>query len=92
MATIEMIFTKEEIQKEIPYQFICHTRYGSRWNTMRRKLKWNDKFTDTEKQDAEKLFRQAHSWSVGNGIPDTVRMNLSTYGLWTKVAKFCFEL
>lgn len=92
MATIEMILTAEEIQREIQYQLICQTRYGSRWNTMRRKLKWNDEFTDDEKLKAEKLFSQSHSWSIGKGIPNTVRMNLETYRLWDKIGKFCSTL
>lgn len=92
MATIEMLLTADEIQKNIPYQLICQTRYGSIWNTMRRKLKWNDEFTDDEKLKAERLFSQAHSWSVGKGIPNTVRMNLTEYALWDKIGRFCCEL
>lgn len=92
MATIEMVFTAEEIHRKIPYHFICQTRYGSIWNTMRRKLKWNNEFSEDEKVDSEKIFRRAYNWSVGNGVPESVRMNLKTYFLWNKIEKFCSEL
>lgn len=91
MAVIELILTREDVQKEIPYHFICQTRYGSVWNTMRRKLKWNHRFKDSEKTDVEKLFRQAHSWFI-NGVPDTVRMSFATYCLWNEIYKFCTTL
>lgn len=89
---IELILTKEEINQSIPYNMICQTRYGSIWDTMRRKLRWNAEFSDDEKSKAEKIFRQTHNWSVGNGIPDTVRMHLSEIKLWNKIEMFCMSL
>jgi hypothetical protein len=90
--TMEIIFTKEEIQKHIPYQMLCQTRYGRFWNTMRRKQMWDKAFTKAEMEEAEKLFRQCHTWYVGNGIPETVRMNLATCNLWNRLVEFCYEL
>ena len=92
MAMIELVMTNEEINNNIPYKIICHTRYGSVWDTMKRKRRWNTEFSDIEKSNAEKIFRQAHSWYVGKGIPDTVRMDLSTYELWKKIGRFCYSL
>lgn len=88
MAKIEMLFTREEIQKEISYQLICHTRYGSVWDTMRRKVLWDMVFSEEEKEKAEKMFRQTYTWYV-KGIPDTVRMDFSTYLLWDRIESFC---
>ena len=92
MAMIEVVMTSEEVSKNIPYQMICQTRYGSVWNTMKRKLRWNKEFSDNEKEKAEKIFRQAHSWFVGKGILDTVRMDFPTFELWNKIEKFCCSL
>lgn len=92
MAAIELVMSREEINNAIPYNLICQTRYGSKWDTMRRRLQWNKNFTDNEKERAEKIFRQSHIWSVSKGVPDTVRMDLSTYALWMKIAGFCSSL
>lgn len=91
MAKIEMILTREEIQKEIPYHLICQTRYGRIWDTMRRKMLWNKIFTEEEKEKTEKMFRQAYTWYT-KGIPDTVRMDFSTYLLWDKIRSFCLAI
>lgn len=85
---IELIFTKEEINKNIPYNMICETRYGSVWNTMKRRLLWNNEFTKEEKENAEKMFRQTHTWYT-KGVTESVRMDFSTYRLWNKVTEFC---
>lgn len=92
MANIEIVFSNAEVNKEIPYNLICQTRYSSIWNTMRRKLIWNAEFSDVERSKAEKIFNQAHNWSVGRGIPETVRMDIFTYNLWDKIATFCMSL
>ena len=92
MAMIEVVMTSEEVSKNIAYQMICQTRYGSVWNTMKCKLRWNKEFSDNEKEKAEKIFRQAHSWFVGKGIPDTVRMDFPTFELWNKIETFCGSL
>lgn len=87
---LEMVLTREEIEKSIPYKFVCTTRYGSIWNTMRREMRWNKEFSFAEQEMAEKLFRQSHVWFT-KGIPDTVRMDFQTYELWHKIAKFCMS-
>lgn len=88
---LEMVLTREEVEENIPYKLICLTRYGNVWDTMRRKLSWNKEFSTLEKEIAEKLFKQSHVWLV-NGIPNTVRMDFQTCGLWHKIAKFCMSL
>lgn len=84
--TIEIVLTNEEVNQNIPYNLICHTRYSSIWNTMQRKLRWNDEFSEMEKFKAEKLFCQAHNWSVGYGVPESVRLDMFTLNLWKKIA------
>lgn len=89
MATIEILMTREEIIDTIPYDMICMTRYGTVWRTMARKRLWDIDFSDKEKEEAEKIFKLCHSWFVGKGIPDTVRMDFYTYRLWRKIEEFC---
>ena len=93
MAMLEIIFTNEEIGKYISYAMICQTRYSSIWNTRKRKTLWNKEFSDTDKLKAEEIFNQAYRWFVGkNDIPNTVRMDISTYKLWNRIEKFCYLL
>ena len=90
--TIEIVLTNEEVNQNIQYNVICQTRYGSIWNTMRRKLRWNEEFSEVERFKAEKIFCQAHKWTVGYGVPETVRLELFTFALWKKIELFCCSL
>lgn len=92
MAKLEIVLSRDEVQKQIPYAMICETRYGAVWETMRRKRLWKESFTESEKEIAYKLFRQAHSWYLGKGIPDEVRMSLNTRCMWDRLAAFCCSL
>lgn len=92
MAKLEIILSHEEVHANIPYALICMTRYGSCWNTMRRKRRWKMEFTEAEREAASALFSKAQSWTVGRGVPDTVRMSTKTYALWQKLGAFCGSL
>lgn len=85
---IEMILTNDEVKENIPYAMICETRYSTSWNTMRRKRMWKMDFTEDEREKAEKMFKQAYSWYT-KGITETIRMDIATYRLWNKIARFC---
>ena len=88
---IEIILTSKEINENIPYKMICETRYSNIWNTRKCKLMWNKEFTETEKEKAEKMFRQTYTWYT-KGITEFVRMDFATYRLWDKVARFCYSI
>ena len=92
MATIEIVMSREEVGQNIQYGMIYMTRYSGIWNTMLRKIRWNEEFSKEEQFRAEKLFCQAHNWSVGYGIPNTIRVDLFTFGLWKKIEAFCMSL
>ena len=92
MAKLIMVLTSEEVHRSIPYSLICMTRYGSSWNTMRRKRRWKMEFTEAEREAASKLFSRSHDWLLGRGVPDEVRMTTETYGLWQKLGNFCGSL
>lgn len=92
MATIELVLTSYEVHTEIPYAVICMTRYGSDWNTMRRKRRWKEEFTEQERGAAEKLFPKAHNWLLGRGVPETVRMPIDDFALWQKLGDFCASI
>lgn len=92
MATLEMVFSRDEVECEIPFRVIVETRYGSIWDTGCRKRRWIQKFTEQERDKACRLFRQAHGWYLGRGIPDTVRMSVATYRLWEKLGAFCCSI
>lgn len=90
--TFEVILTHEEINRTIPYAVICEARYGSRWDTMHRKRRWKEEFTDAERNAARKLFSKAHLWTLVKGAPEELHMKASTYLLWQKLGDFCASL
>lgn len=93
MAKFEIILQRQEIGESIPYALICTCREsGSIWNTLRRRRRWNAEFTEKEREAATRIFRQAHMWYLIKGVPDEVRMTVSTYNLWLKIADFCMSL
>lgn len=91
MASVEIIFTANEIDQYFNYSHICETRYSNIWKTMKRKLMWDKAFSDIEKLKAEKIFCQAYKWMV-MGVTNTVRMDFATYILWQKIQDFCYSL
>lgn len=89
---IRLTLTRDEVQRNIPYAMICETRYGSAWDTMRRKRRWRDEFTPHERETAYRLFKFAHNWYLVSGVPETVSMDHATLELWSKLAGFCASL
>lgn len=92
MAKLEVILTADEIRREIPYMLICETKESSVWSTGRRRRKWNAEFTEEERKSASRLFTLAYKWALKTGVPDKVRMSLSTYALWGRLAAFCASI
>lgn len=84
-----LVLTSEEVNAHIPYALVCMTRLGAHWNTMRRKRRWKEEFTEQEREAATRLFSQSHSWLLTTGVPDTVRMAPQTFALWMKLGEFC---
>lgn len=92
MASMFFEFDRDEIQNTIPYAMICETRFGSVWNSMRRRRRWNSEFTESERDMASKLFNQAYRWHLVTGVPDKVKMKSTTYDLWCRLTAFCASL
>ena len=87
MAKIMLVITHEEVDTNIAYSLICFSRYGSAWDTGRRRRAWLANFTEEER-----LFKQARGWTVGRGVPDKVTMTEKTFCLWRKLAEFCASI
>ena len=47
--TLMVELTAEEVHREIPYSVVCMGRYGSSWNTMHRKRRWAEEFTESDR-------------------------------------------
>lgn len=92
MAKIMLVMTHEEVNANIAYSLICFTRYGSAWDTGRRRRAWLADFSESEREAAGRLFRMAHNWTVGRGVPDTVQMSRKTFHLWQKLGDFCASI
>lgn len=92
MAKRMMKLTVEEVRANIAYRLICFTRYGSAWDTGRRRRAWLADFTEEERRAASRLFKQARNWTVGRGVPDTVQMSRETFHLWQKLGDFCASI
>ena len=84
--------SREQIQRDIPYQVVCETRYGARWDTGTRKRRWDSEFSHAEQQLASRLFRQAQTWALKSGAPASVKMTGAAYDLWQKLGDFCASL
>lgn len=92
MAKIMLVMTHEEVDTNIAYSLICFSRYGSAWDTGRRRRAWLADFTEEERRAACRLFKQARGWTVGRGVPDKVMMTEKTFRLWRKLAEFCASI
>ena len=88
---IEFVLSDKEVEENIPYKIIYNTRYGSIWNTMRRKQKWIADFSIVEQELAEEIFRWIRRWHT-NGVPKSVRIEYLTLELMDKIAEFCLTL
>ena len=49
MAKIMLVMTHEEVDTNIAYSLICFSRYGSAWDTGRRRRAWLANFTEEER-------------------------------------------
>lgn len=88
-----MHLTQEEVFRLVPFILICETRNSSRWETGRRRRMYNQVFTEQEKKKIPELCRKAHIWAISKGVPAKgVKMTLSTYKLWHKLAHFCINV
>lgn len=92
MAKLEIVFERDEIEKNLAYRLICETRETSIWDTMKRKRRWVQEFSANERAAASRIFAQAHSWYLVKGLPDSVRMSVGTLELWHKLEAFCASL
>ena len=90
--TLYVSFNHDDIQREIPYAVVAETMSGARWNTSRRKRLMKQCFTEAEIEATYRLHKQAYRWYLISGVPDEVKMTLSTYTLWHKLAAFCCEI
>ena len=82
--------TQNEVYEQIPYEVVCETMYGSRWETMRRRRYMKEWFNDAEVEKIRKLKQQAYRWMCVTGVPNGgVKMHMSTYKLWQKLGEFC---
>lgn len=92
MAKMMLVLSREEIQTSINYPLICETMCGARWDTSRRRRRWLEEFTESERIACSKLKTQAHSWYLKTGVPDEVTMSLRTMDLWKRLESFCASL
>ena len=83
---------QDEIREQIPYAIVAETMSRSVWNTGRRKRLMKERFTEAEIEATYRLHRQAYDWYLRKGVPDEIKMTMSTYTLWHKLASFCCEL
>lgn len=92
MARMIVAFTREEVERELPYKLICETMCGARWDTGTRRRRWTAEFTEAERRACAKIKSQAHKWYLTTGIPDEVQMTLGTFELWNRLGNFCASL
>lgn len=69
MAKIMLVMTHEEVDTNIAYSLICFSRYGSAWDTGRRRRAWLANFTEEERRAACRLFKQALAGPLAEAFP-----------------------
>lgn len=89
---VMLTLTSDEVRSRIPYAMICETRFGSCWETGKRRRLWKQMFSDQERGAAERLFRMAYDWYLRKGVPDKVEMSTRTLVLWQKLGEFCASI
>lgn len=87
-----LVLTREQVERDIPYKMVCEARNSSRWDAFTRKRRWAAEFTSAETTAATTLFRQAQNWTLGKGVPASVRMTETMFDLWKKLGDFCASL
>lgn len=92
MPRLMLVFTADEIRREIAYPLICEVMYGATWDTGTRRRRWAAEFTEAERKACSRLRNQAHRWYLTTGVPDEVTMSHDTLKLWYKLEAFCASL
>lgn len=92
MATLLLTLTQDEVLNEIAYPLICETMCGAAWQTGKRRRRWAEEFTESERRACSKLKTQAYTWHLRTGVPEEVTMSLGTLRLWHKLEAFCASL
>lgn len=92
MTKIMIAFTADDIRQKLPYMIIAETRFGARWNTMHRRRRWSQEFTESERNAARAIFSKAYSYALTKGVPDSVTMTMNTYSLWQRLGNFCASI
>jgi hypothetical protein len=80
---------RDEIYEQIPYAIVAETMSGAKWNTSRRRRLMKQHFTESEIETTYRLHKQAYDWHLRKGVPEEIKMTMSTYQLWHKLASFC---
>lgn len=92
MATLMIVMSHDEVENLVPYALICMTRYGAAWDTMHRRRRWKEEFTEQEREAASEVFRKSRVWTLSKGVPNEVTMSIKTFNLWQKLGEFCASI
>ena len=89
---VYLSFDHDEIQKELPYEIIGETVSRGIWETRKRKRRWSAEFTEQERESCYNIISLAKKWLLRTGCPEEIKMTMTTYALWLKLANFCASL
>ena len=92
MASLMIVLNREEIQHTINYPLICETMCGAAWQTGKRRRRWREEFTESERRACYHLKAMAYKWYLRTGGPNKLTMTLNTMALWKKLEAFCASL
>ncbi len=80
-----LVFTKDEVERIIPYKLVSET-LGGKGVTSRRLAKV---FSAEEIEKINTMWAQSRIWYLKAGVPDEVSMDADTLVLWWRLAEFC---
>lgn len=86
---IQLVFDKEEIKLQIPYQLVCETFSSSYSNSGSFKRKLKEVFSVGDLEKIKKLVKFSKKWSLTKGVPDVYVCDVHDFNLWKKLEVFC---
>ena len=77
-----LVFTRDEVERIIPYKLVCETLGGKGANLLKA-------FSPEEVEKIHGMWAQARKWYLNTGVPEEVDMTGDILTLWWRLAEFC---
>lgn len=84
---------RDECERKLPAMLIAETTSRAIWDTGRRKRRWKEEFTDSERDALYDIIAQARRIALRYGWPeDGITTTVNRLVLWRRLGDFCASL